>query len=146
MERPARISSPNRHSINLQVPAVRAAIVRWHRCCDSPRLLATIYQIQIQRQPLETPPTYIAKMQSIEFRKKNVFFHKITPKSVLMIGQWPKRLLGQQTWNFSKMKNLKVDRWALSLNLTSSSYFPSVLKNPLYKVVCIWVKAVLKTG
>ena len=44
----ARISSPNRHSINLQVPAVRAAIVRWYRCCDSPRLLATIYQIQIQ--------------------------------------------------------------------------------------------------
>ena len=49
MERLARVSDPNQHSISLQVPVVRPVIVCWPRCCDSPRLLATIYQIQIQR-------------------------------------------------------------------------------------------------
>ena len=49
MERLARVSDPNQHSISLQVPAVRPVIVCWPRCCDSLRLLATIYQIRIQK-------------------------------------------------------------------------------------------------
>ena len=100
---------------------------------DGKRAPLTAISLQAVGSHKEVPPTYIAKMwQLLRFRKKCNFFTKshindwkITKKTTRTIKHE----------NFSKMKNLKADRWALSLSAKScATKTVSLKKQVIYRI------------
>ena len=85
---------------------------------DGKRAPLTAISLQAVGSPKEAPPTYIAKMWLLKKIGKNVIFsqnHTETNADDWTITKKTTRTIKHE--NFSKMKILKVDRWALSLNL-----------------------------
>ena len=77
----------------------------------------TAISLQAVGSPKEAPPTYIAKMWWLKKLGKNVIFsqnHTETNSDDWTITKKTTRTIKHE--NFSKMKILKVDRWALSLS------------------------------
>ena len=83
---------------------------------DGKRAPLTAISLQAVGSPKEAPPTYIAKMWQLKKLGKNVIFsqnHTETNSYDWTITKKTTRTIKHE--NFSKMKILKVDRWALSL-------------------------------
>ena len=85
---------------------------------DGKRAPLTAINLQAAGSPQQAPPTYIAKMwKLIKFRKNVVFSRNhtdVNPDDWTITKKTIRTTIHE---NFSKMKNLKVDRWALSLRL-----------------------------
>ena len=83
---------------------------------DGKRAPLTAINPQAAGSPQQAPPTYIAKMwKLIKFRKNVVFSRNhtyVNPDDWTITKKTIRTTIHE---NFSKMKNLKVDRWALSL-------------------------------
>ena len=83
---------------------------------DGKRAPLTAISLQAVGSAKEAPPTYIAKMWLLKTIRKNVIFsqnHRETNSDDWTITKKTTRTI--QHKNFSKMKILKVHRWALSL-------------------------------
>ena len=89
---------------------------------DGKRAPLTAINPQAAGSPQQAPPTYIAKMwKLIKFRKNVVFSRNhtyVNPDDWTITKKTIRTTIHE---NFSKMKNLKVDRWALSLMLPHGS-------------------------
>ena len=85
---------------------------------DGKRAPLTAINLQAAGSPQQAPPTYIAKMWKLIKFRKNVIFSRnhtdINPDDWTITKKTIRTTIHE---NFSKMKNLKVDRWALSLML-----------------------------
>ena len=83
---------------------------------DGKRAPLTAINLQAAGSPQQAPPTYIAKMWKLIKFIKNVIFWRnhtdINPDDWTMTKKTIRTTIHE---NFSKMKNSKVDRWALSL-------------------------------
>ena len=83
---------------------------------DGKRAPLTAINLQAAGSPQQAPPTYIAKMWKLIKFRKNVIFSRnhtdINPDDWTITKKTIRTTIHE---NFSKMKNLKVDRWALSL-------------------------------
>ena len=83
---------------------------------DGKRAPLTAINLQAAGSPQQAPPTYIAKMWKLIKFRKNVIFSRnhtdINPDDWTITKKTTRTTIHE---NFSKMKNLKVDRWALSL-------------------------------
>ena len=85
---------------------------------DGKRAPLTAINLQAAGSPQQAPPTYIAKMwKLIKFRKNVIFSRNHTTKTTIRTTIHE---------NFSKMKNLKVDRWALSLSSFKQFVLPFI--------------------
>ena len=90
---------------------------------DGKRAPLTVINLQAAGSPQQAPPTYIAKMwKLIKFRK-----HVISSRNHTDVNpdDWTitkKTIRTTIHENLSKLKNLKVDRWALSLRWFDSIY------------------------
>ena len=88
---------------------------------DGKRAPLTAINLQAAGSPQQAPPTYIAKMWKLIKFSKNVIFSRnhtdVNPDDWTITKKTIRTTIHE---NFSKMKNLKVDRWALSLNGTST--------------------------
>ena len=86
---------------------------------DGKRAPLTAINLQAAGSPQQAPPTYIAKMwKLIKFRKNVVFSRNhtyVNPDDWTITKKTIRTTIHE---NLSKMKNLKVDRWALSLMIT----------------------------
>ena len=86
---------------------------------DGKRAPLTAINLQAAGSPQQAPPTYIAKMWKLIKFRKNVIFSRnhtdINPDDWTITKKTIRTTIHE---NFSKMKNLKVDRWALSLTVT----------------------------
>ena len=84
---------------------------------DGKRAPLTAINLQAAGSPQQAPPTYIAKMWKLIKFIKNVIFWRnhtdINPDDWTITKKTIRTTIHE---NFSKMKNSKVDRWALSLN------------------------------
>ena len=84
---------------------------------DGKRAPLTAINLQAAGSPQQAPPTYIAKMWKLIKFRKNVIFSRnhtdVNPDHWTITKKTIRTTIHE---NFSKMKNLKVDRWALSLN------------------------------
>ena len=84
---------------------------------DGKRAPLTAINLQAAGSPQQAPPTYIAKMWKLIKFRKNVIFSRnhtdINPDDWTITKKTIRTTIHE---NFTKMKNLKVDRWALSLN------------------------------
>ena len=85
---------------------------------DGKRAPLTAINLQAAGSPQQAPPTYIAKMWKLIKFIKNVIFWRnhtdINPDDWTITKKTIRTTIHE---NFSKMKNSKVDRWALSLIL-----------------------------
>ena len=85
---------------------------------DGKRAPLTAINLQAAGSSQQAPPTYIAKMWKLIKFRKNVIFSRnhtdINPDDWTITKKTIRTKIHE---NFSKMKNLKVDRWALSLKL-----------------------------
>ena len=83
---------------------------------DGKRAPLTAINLQAAGSPQQAPPTYIAKMWKLMKFRKNVIFSRnhtdVNPDHWTITKKIIRTTIHE---NFSKMKNLKVDRWALSL-------------------------------
>ena len=83
---------------------------------DGKRAPLTAINLQAAGSPQQAPPTYIAKMWKLIKFIKNVIFWRnhtdINPDDWTITKKTIRTTIHE---NFSKMKNSKVDRWALSL-------------------------------
>ena len=83
---------------------------------DGKRAPLTAINLQATGSPQQAPPTYIAKMWKLIKFRKNVIFSRnhtdVNPDDWTITKKTIRTTIHE---NFSKMKNLKVDRWALSL-------------------------------
>ena len=83
---------------------------------DGKRAPLTAINLQAAGSPQQAPPTYIAKMWKLIKFRKNVIFSRnhtdVNPDHRTITKKTIRTTIHE---NFSKMKNLKVDRWALSL-------------------------------
>ena len=83
---------------------------------DGKRAPLTAINLQAAGSPKQAPPTYIAKMWKLIKFRKNVIFSRnhtdVNPDDWTITKKTIRTTIHE---NFSKMKNLKVDRWALSL-------------------------------
>ena len=83
---------------------------------DGKRAPLTAINLQAAGSPQQAPPTYIAKMWKLIKFRKNVIFSRnhtdVNPDDWTITKKTIRTTIHE---NFSKMKNLKVDRWALSL-------------------------------
>ena len=83
---------------------------------DGKRAPLTAINPQAAGSPQQAPPTYIAKMWKLMKFRKNVIFSRnhtdVNPDDWTITKKTIRTTIHE---NFSKMKNLKVDRWALSL-------------------------------
>ena len=84
---------------------------------DGKRAPLTAFNLQAAGSPQQAPPTYIAKMWKLIKFIKNVIFSRnhtdVNPDDWTITKKTIRTTIHK---NFSKMKNLKVDRWALSLS------------------------------
>ena len=84
---------------------------------DGKRAPLTAINPQAAGSPQQAPPTYIAKMWKLIKFRKNVIFSRnhtdVNPDDWTITKKTIRTTIHE---NFSKMKNLKVDRWALSLS------------------------------
>ena len=84
---------------------------------DGKRAPLTAINLQAAGSPQQAPPTYIAKMWKLIKFIKNVIFWRnhtdINPHDWTITKKTIRTTIHE---NFSKMKNSKVDRWALSLS------------------------------
>ena len=87
---------------------------------DGKRAPLTAINLQAAGSPQQAPPTYIAKMWKLIKFRKNVIFSRnhtdVNPDDWTITKKTIRTTIHE---NFSKMKNLKVDRWALSLKAIS---------------------------
>ena len=87
---------------------------------DGKRAPLTAINLQAAGSPQQAPPTYIAKMWKLIKFIKNVIFWRnhtdINPDDWTITKKTIRTTIHE---NFSKMKNSKVDRWALSLKLNT---------------------------
>ena len=94
---------------------------------DGKRAPLTAINLQAAGSPQQAPPTYIAKTWKLIKFRKNVIFSRnhtdVNPDDWTITKKTIRTTIHE---NFSKMKNLKVDRWALSLKRTNLK-FPSNL-------------------
>ena len=92
---------------------------------DGKRAPLTAINLQAAGSAQQAPPTYIAKMWKLMKFRKNVIFSRnhtdVNPDDWTITKKTIRTTIHE---NFSKMKNLKVDRWALSLR-THYSYSTS---------------------
>ena len=83
---------------------------------DGKRAPLTAINLQAAGSPQQAPPTYIAKMWKLIKFRKNVIFSRnhtdVNPDDWTITKKTIRTTIHE---NFSKMTNLKVDRWALSL-------------------------------
>ena len=83
---------------------------------DGKRAPLTAINLQAAGSPQQAPPIYIAKMwKRIKFIKNVIFWRNhtdINPDDWTITKKTIRTTIHE---NFSKMKNSKVDRWALSL-------------------------------
>ena len=83
---------------------------------DGKRAPLTAINPQATGSPQQAPPTYITKMWKLIKFRKNVIFSRnhtdVNPDDWTITKKTIRTTIHE---NFSKMKNLKVDRWALSL-------------------------------
>ena len=83
---------------------------------DGKRAPLTAINLQAAGSPQQAPPTYIVKMWKLIKFIKNVIFWRnhtdINPDDWTITKKTIRTTIHE---NFSKMKNSKVDRWALSL-------------------------------
>ena len=86
---------------------------------DGKRAPLTAINLQAAGSPQQAPPTYIAKMWKLIKFRKNVIFSRnhtdVNPDDWTITKKTIRTTIHE---NFSKMKNLKVDRWALSLMIS----------------------------
>ena len=84
---------------------------------DGKRAPLTAINPQAAGSPQQAPPTYIAKMWKLIKFRKNVIFSRnhtdVNPDDWTITKKTIRTTIHE---NFSIMKNLKVDRWALSLS------------------------------
>ena len=84
---------------------------------DGKRAPLTAINPQATGSPQQAPPTYITKMWKLIKFRKNVIFSRnhtdVNPDDWTITKKTIRTTIHE---NFSKMKNLKVDRWALSLS------------------------------
>ena len=89
---------------------------------DGKRAPLTAINMQAAGSPQQAPPTYIANMWKLIKFRKNVIFSRnhtdVNPDDWTITKKTIRTTIHE---NFSKMKNLKVDRWALSLTSRSGS-------------------------
>ena len=87
---------------------------------DGKRAPLTAINMQAAGSPQQAPPTYIANMWKLIKFRKNVIFSRnhtdVNPDDWTITKKTIRTTIHE---NFSKMKNLKVDRWALSLRVGS---------------------------
>ena len=92
--------------------------ITWSRYRNAYRdLWIMTINLQAAGSPQQAPPTYIAKMWKLIKFRKNVIFSRnhtdVNPDDWTITKKTIRTTIHE---NFSKMKNLKVDRWALSLS------------------------------
>ena len=101
---------------------------------DGKRAPLTAINLQAVGSPQQAPPTYIAKMWKLIKFIKNVIFWRnhtdINPHDWTITKKTIRTTIHE---NFSKMKNSKVDRWALSL---TSWCLVTLLSFATYTVHC----------
>ena len=90
---------------------------------DGKRAPLTAINPQAAGSPQQAPPTYIAKMWKLIKFRKNVIFSRnhtdVNPDDWTITKKTIRTTIHE---NFSKMKKLKVDRWALSLSFIKSGW------------------------
>ena len=107
---------------------------------DGKRAPLTAINLQAAGSPQQAPPTYIAKMWKLIKFIKNVIFWRnhtdINPDDWTITKKTIRTTIHE---NFSKMKNSKVDRWALSLTIVFVFYLwlPRRLLSPSL-VAVVW--------
>ena len=106
---------------------------------DGKRAPLTAINLQAAGSPQQAPPTYIAKMWKLIKFIKNVIFWRnhtdINPDDWTITKKTIRTTIHE---NFSKMKNSKVDRWALSLNAYAYMYIgPCRLQIPASVSECM---------
>ena len=88
---------------------------------DGKRAPLTAINPQATGSPQQAPPTYNGKIWKLIKFRRNVIFSRnhtdINPDDWTITKKTIRTTIHE---NFSKMKNLKVDRWALSLTATGA--------------------------
>ena len=108
---------------------------------DGKRAPLTAINLQAAGSPQQAPPTYIAKMWKLIKFIKNVIFWRnhtdINPDDWIITKKTIRTTIHE---NFSKMKNSKVDRWALSLNWLIM-YDDATATKPNKTKPCLYIKS-----
>ena len=117
---------------------------------DGKRAPLTAINLQAAGSPQQAPPIYIAKMWKLIKFIKNVIFWRnhtdINPDDWTITKKTIRTTIHE---NFSKMKNSKVDRWALSLtsgfNCTKATTGWDE-KHLNFGIWCAYIRGLMVTG